>query len=202
MYTADLVCFNPEELYVGDWKTGGIDGAEEQLLSLACGLNVLHPSKQVIISCLRVNEHGVWPKERQVSETELGAHTDALRFQWEDLEKASDPVIGVQCTALYCAHLAYCPAVSEAVVCLAKAGQKKEAVEPVAQLNGVLELTDMPASNAEAGNVMAALAAAKRQAKYLEASLKAYIVNGGRVTAGQYEWGPGGNGYRFRKNGS
>ncbi len=214
--TADLVCIlKTGEVYVADWKTGGTDGAEEQLLSLAyaaqrsdefsvyssiSGQMQTNLKRPVIISCLQVNEHGVWPKERSVSNEELDAHADAMRFQWEDIGKRNEPVPGVHCTTLYCPALAYCRAITEAVVVSATQAQEREVVEPMV-LNGSYRLTDKPGTDAEAGYVISIAKAAKRQIDYWELAMKRYIKNGGRVTAGQYEWGPGGNGYRFRRNG-
>ncbi len=204
--TADLVCLlKTGELYVADWKTGGTDGAEEQLLSLAYAAQRSDRycfdagRRPVIISCLQVNEHGVWPKERAVSNEELDAHADAMRFQWEDIGKRNEPVPGVHCTTLYCPHLAYCSAITQAVVQSAETGQDRKAEEPLVNFQSGHRLTDKPASDAEAGHVISVAKAAKRQIDYWELAMKRYIKNGGRVTAGQYEWGPGGNGYRWRK---
>ncbi len=199
--TADLVGrLKTGDLYVADWKTGGTDGAEEQLLSLACAARWAHRfTGPVTISCLQVNEHGVWPKERSVSNEELDAHADAMRFQWEDIGKRNDPIPGVHCTTLYCPHLAYCSAITEAVVQSAETSQDRKAEEPLVNFQSGHRLTDKPASDAEAGHVISIAKAAKRQIDYWELAMKQYIKNGGRVTAGQYEWGPGGNGYRWRK---
>lgn len=200
--TADLVCLLQDgSLYVGDWKTGGTDGAEEQLLSLACGLQRAifpHTKPPVRIACIQVNEEAVWPHERLVPQAELDAHWDAMRFQWEDIGKPNDYVPGIHCTTLYCPHLGYCGAISAGVKQLAK-----EATAPTSSAGGPVPMTstysDKPVSNQEAGETMATVSAAKRQIKYVEAGLKTYIQNGGRVTAGAYEWSDGGNGFRWRK---
>ncbi len=203
--TADLVCLlKTGEMYVADWKTGGTDGAEEQLLSLAYAVQRSHQTpdgpRPIIISCLGVNEHGVWPKERSVSNEELDAHADAMRFQWEDIGKRNGPVPGIHCTTLYCPHLAYCDAITAVTQQAATVAQEHPInTEPLIMVNGGHRLTDTPASDDEAGYVMANASAAKRQIKYWELAMKKYIDSGGKVTAGQYTWGPGGNGFRWRK---
>ena len=204
--TADLACIlNDGTLLVADWKTGGTEGAESQLLSLACGLQKCmtdfngdsETSRNVRIACLQVNEEGVWPHEREVSQQELDNHWDAMRFQWEDIGKRNDPVSGIHCTTLYCPHLAYCKAVTDGVRSIAA-----EAPPPTSVSGGPLIMgayTDEPKSDREAGETMAMVSAAKRQIKYIEAGMKAHIKKGGRVTADGYEWAEGGNGFRWRK---
>jgi hypothetical protein len=49
--TADLVCvLKTGELLIADWKTGGTDGATEQLLSLACGFQKALTVTDVIVT--------------------------------------------------------------------------------------------------------------------------------------------------------
>lgn len=203
--TADLVLVLVDgRLLIADWKTGGTDGAEEQLLSLACGLRKIFTHqdggyRSVKISCLQVNEYGVWPKERDVSQTELSNHWDAMQFSTEDIGKSYEPRPGVHCTALYCPHLAYCSAITEATREMAQ-GSHAEGKPPmeVHMVPGA-KLTDKPQTDQEAGMMMALVSASTRQTKYLKEAAKAYIKQGGRVILGQYEWSDGNDGCRWRK---
>ncbi len=117
--TADLMCHLKDNgLLIADWKTGGNDGAEEQLLSLACAFDKLYPGREVSISCISVNSEGVWPHERKVSKEELASHWDAMAFTWEDVianRVSNKPEPGIHCTKLYCPHLAYCTAISDGI---------------------------------------------------------------------------------------
>ena len=208
--TADIVAILSDgTLLVADWKTGGTEGAEEQLLSLACGLQKvmpLHgdlqalPLRKVRIACVQVNEEGVWPHERDVPQAELDQHWDAMRFQWEDIGRRNDPVTGIHCVTLYCPHLGYCDAVSDGVRQLAQ-----EAAAPYSAAGGppmaasIKTYTDTPLSDRQAGETMAMISAARRQAKYVEAGLKKYIESGGHVTLDGYEWSEGNNGFRWRR---
>ncbi len=216
--TADLVCILKDgSLLIADWKTGGNDGATEQLLSLAAGFRLCMPVnygptgigpavlRPVRILCLQVNEYGVWPHEDPVSPEEIEAHWDSMRFQWEDIGKRNDPVPGIHCTTLYCPHLAYCSAISGVV---GKASENApEGEGPLVKATDLVKgsrlghrMTDKPSSNDEAGFVMARISAAKRQMKYWEKALQEFVTKrGGKVTQGQYEWGPGNNGWRWRK---
>jgi hypothetical protein len=215
--TADIAAIlSDDSLLVADWKTGGTEGAEEQLLSLACGLQKIlqrrfeyvamgescvgYEPRKVRIACVQVNEEGVWPHERDVPQAELDQHWDAMRFQWEDIGRRNDPVTGIHCVTLYCPHLGYCNAISDGVRQLAQ-----EAAPPYSAAGGppmapsIKNYTDTPASDREAGETMAMISAARRQAKYTEAGLKKYIESGGRVTLDGYEWAEGNNGFRWRK---
>jgi len=200
--TADILAIlHGGELLVGDWKTGSSEGAKDQLKSLACGFQKAMPDptrlagawpRPVRISCLYVNENGVWPDEREVSQQELDLHATSMRIAWEDYRSGnvSPPIPGIHCTALYCPHLAYCSSHSETV---ALEGGKE--VRPVAGLT----YTDKPCSNAEAGYSMSLISAARRQMKYTEAKLKDYCASGGRVIAGNQEWKERSNGWRWGK---
>lgn len=204
--TADLVCLlNTDELYVADWKTGGTDGAEEQLLSLACAIQKALMDqgldrRKVRISCLSVNEHGVWPNEREVSDAELDAHWDAMRFMWEDVNKGGNKYSpGIHCTKLYCPHLAYCGAISQQGQVVAQGDRQMAQDASELSQDGLLRFTDTPASDAEAGFTMSLISAVKRQSKYYESKLKDYVTSGGHVVAGKWMWSDGGNGWRWRK---
>lgn len=208
--TADIVLSMKDgSLLVGDWKTGGTDGAEEQLLSLACAIQrANHEYKTVRTLCLQVNEHGVWPHETEVSAEALQAHWDAMAFQWEDcvkmaegqdIGKRNDPKPGIHCTALYCPHLAYCKAIGAHVGALAMAGNNDEPLIAPESLTR-FRVTDKPVSDEEAGYTQAMVSAANRQIKYLTTANKDRVKNGGKVVSGQYTWSDGGNGYRWKKS--
>ncbi len=200
--TADLVAeLKDGTLLVADWKTGGSEGATEQLMSLAFGFSQLNPGKPVRISCLSVNEHGVWPKEADVSQEQLDSHWDDMRYQWEAVlnGRRTDHVTGVHCTTLYCPHLSYCSAIQDVVRGMAETapqGGSGPMVKP--------EAYGVPApkafmSDKEAGETMAAVSAANRQIKYLTNLMKERVSKGlGKVLSGNYEWADGGNGFRWR----
>lgn len=197
--TADIVCHLKDGgILVGDWKTGGSNGATEQLMSLACGLSKCLSARPVYISCLSINEDGVWPNEREVSQEELDAHWDAMRFQWEDIGKRNEPIPGIHCTTLYCPHLAYCKAITGGVV---EAGTQAEPGKgyPLVPVSNLLRYTDKPVTDEDAGYTMAMISAARRQMKYIEAGLKKYVADGGRVTSGSYVWEETNSGWRWRK---
>lgn len=198
--TADLVAKLWEgPLWVGDWKSGGTDGAKEQLLSLGVGFKKALGASALTICCLPVNDHGVWPDETQVTEEEAQNHWDSMRFAWEDIPNAQ-PVRGIQCSQMYCPHLAYCSAITNIVSDVAaQDGKSPDDTRLVApgRLIKDFRLTDRPGSQEEAGHVMAMVTAANRQTKYLTAVMKDYVKKGGRVTCGQYEWKEGSNGFRW-----
>lgn len=219
--TADLVCILKDgTLLVADWKTGGTDGATEQLYSLACGFQLCltipgvdggmgseHSPTQVLrnvrVSCLKVSEDGVDPDERTASAEELANHWLAMEMAWTDREKKNAANPGIHCTQLYCPHLAYCNAVTGLVEDAAKNDDVQvtksggEPLLPAETLVRKFRMTDKPRSDEEAGYVMSRVSAARRQQKYYESCMKEYIANGGRVTAGSYEWRETGNGFRW-----
>lgn len=215
--TADLVCILKDgTLLVADWKTGGTDGATEQLLSLACGFSLCltEPGeggegsqrdkvRKVKIACLKVTEEGVDPDERPASAEQLENHWLAMEMAWADREKKNAANPGIHCTQLYCPHLAYCSAVTGLVEDAAKNDDDqmiqsgREPLLPAKDLVRKYRMTDKPRSDDEAGYVMSRVAAARRQQKYYESCMKEYIANGGRVTAGSYEWRETGNGFRW-----
>lgn len=203
MGTADLVCWlDDRTIMVLDWKTGGTEAAEAQLLSLGYGFKKALNATKLIINCFQLgfDETGVpflYPHEREVSDDEIEEHRTAMQFQWEDIEKANRPRIGIHCTTLYCNHLAYCKGINSVVESLARDAGKGSA--PMVAQNGVFDLTDKPCSDAEAGYVMERLSAADRQIKYLKDGMKEYVAKGGRVISGDWEWSEGNNGFRWRK---
>lgn len=187
------------ELYVGDWKTGGTDGADEQLLSLlaatvrAFGLQDTREPVKLSIAVLEVTQDAVYPTERPVTMEELNHHWTAMTFQLEALSKAKSPVAGIHCTTLYCGHLAHCPAIAEVV-------------ETAYRMDGILDqeallkkLVDNPVDNEEAAGSIELVTAAKRQITYLTECMKDWVRNNGPIVSGSWTWGPGKDGFRWRK---
>lgn len=201
--TSDLVCLLADgSLYVGDWKTGGSDGASDQLKSLAFAFlssGIGNNSLPVTISTLFIDENGCWPHEEVVSQEDLKQHAESMRMQWEDIGKRNEKVPGIHCVALYCNHLAYCSAIASTVQDLADADTAKAGgLVPAERLT--MKLTDTPKDDYEAGDVIQACSAADRQIKYYKSVMKEYVQkSGGRVIAGQFEWKDVGNGYRWYK---
>lgn len=207
--TADIVAILKDgSLLIGDWKTGGTDGANEQLLSLAYGFQACmleevdnmgvpeQRKRRVKIACLKVFEGGISPDERDVSAVELGLHRDGMLFAMEGVGGGGSPVPGIHCTTLYCPHLAFCPAINGIVDTAAEGPQSLIAPEA---LGRKFRMTDQPSSADEAGYVMARVTAAKRQLDYYSNALKDYATKGGQVVCGQYVWSKGKDGFRWRK---
>jgi hypothetical protein len=217
--TADLVCvLKTGELLIADWKTGGTDGATEQLLSLACGFQKALTVTEVIVTnaqdftyeagrpvrvaCLKVTDYGVEADERAVSDEQLANHWLAMEMAWEGKDKKNAPVPGTHCTQLYCPHLAYCPAITGLVTDSAQEEQSREQrFIPVDNLVRKPRLTAAPKDDYEAGFTMALVYAARRQLKYYESSVREYLSKGNRAVSGQYEWGETNSGFRWRKHG-
>lgn len=211
--TADLVCvLKAGELLIADWKTGGNDGATEQLLSLGAAFQKAMPGphngptrdlkpRGLITLCLQVNEDGVWPHEKSWTNDQVQSHWDSMRFKWEDVVSGNtgEPKPGIHCTTLYCAHLAYCSAIQSSVLGLAESDSEGGKLMAAGDLIRAHRVTDTPGSDEEAGFTMAILSAAKRQGKYMETRLKEYIKSGGSVIQGGYVWSDGSNGHRWRK---
>ena len=208
--TADLVCILKDgTLLIADWKTGGTDGANEQLLSLAWGFRRAMPveymamgetclgERIVKVSCLKVFDTGIVPDERAVSYTELALHRDAMLFKVQDVGQEYKPVQGIHCITLYCNHLAYCKAVT-GIVDSAAEGEHGNVAPAAAER--VYRMTDKPSTPEEAGYVMARVTAAKRQLDYYMNAMKEYADKGGKVICGAYEWSKGRDGFRWRKS--
>jgi len=210
--TADILCFLKDgSLLVLDWKTGGTEGAQEQLLSLAAAFRKAIPImgddgseslREVRISCAKLYPDHIEPEERYVSESELETHIDAMRFASESvLDTSNRPNPGIHCTQLYCPHLAYCTAVTGIIDTQATEDGSKQPplLAPEALLRGY-RMTDRPTSPEEAGYVMARCSAAKRQIDYYTSAMKKYCSDGGKVYCGTYEWKERGKqGFRWGK---
>ena len=205
--TADIVGkLKDGGLLVADWKTGGTEGATEQLLSLGTALNQelsnYHPSKTtLLISCLALQEVSpglaqVIPHERRVFYDEQLRHMDAMQFAIDSVQdRGNKPTPGIHCTTLYCPHLAYCEAVTGIVK---EASEGEKGLLPPEALLKRFQMTDRPTSDEEAGFVMARVSAAKRQIAYYTSAMKVYVRNGGSVVCGNYTWRDRGPGQGFR----
>lgn len=204
--TADLVCVtNDNELLVADWKTGGTDGAKEQLASLAWGLlksgrfDMLDNDTCVVTVktlCLPVNEHGVWPDEALLMPSYLDTHFHNMQMATLFIDRMFDkPRAGVHCTAFYCPHLAFCPTITAATNLLAQS-----APSGVPEAKKGLPVIMEPSNGIEAGETMALVSAAKRQLNYVTEHCKAMAKRGEKIVYGDYEFADGGNGYRWRKS--
>ena len=201
--TADIVArYGNNGLYVGDWKTGDGQGWEEQVLSLLYGFlkafeaQGLELPTEFMGARLKVTEEGVWPIEKAYTRNDLDLHADAMRMRWEEVNAqtvVSGYVPGIHCTQYYCPHLAYCGAIKGYVREIAMKDEKihLNVMNPV--------LTDKPQSDTEAGGTAEILSAVKRQLKYYDEKLKAYVEAGGRVISGQWEWKKGSTGFRWTK---
>jgi hypothetical protein len=199
--TADLVCVLADgSLLVADWKTGGGTGADKQLLTLSLGLRdrlrtadgQLRPVRLCI---LYVGDDGVHPVEWAVSDDELLAHRFAMQFQLADVGVRKDAVPGIHCTQLYCPHLAYCPGISSTVE---EASESPEGLLPAQSLVRRYSISEEPSSPAHAGAIMERVTAAKRQMDFYEKRVRSYCENGGRCTAGGFEFSKGRDGFRWR----
>jgi len=204
--TADIVAKSDSGvLTVADWKTGGTDGAEQQLLTLLTAFYLAYTAHGEAFTgyqsiCLQVNERGCWPHSRSYTDNQLKAHASTMGFVWEDLDKPKEPVPGVHCVVNYCPHLAYCSAISGQVLDSASKDVEAGLNGPGVPSKGFMKnVTDDPKSSEEAGYTMAILAAAKRQIKYIESGVKNYVRSGGKALYDGYEWADGSTGFRWRK---
>lgn len=182
------------DVLVADWKTGGTDSAEAQLMSLGWAASLVYPDAHIHLQTLKLTEDSVWiigypDVGEPIGRTQLAEHWNLMSRSYKavGLQKYK-PNPGIHCTQLYCLHLAFCGAFEAAE---AQASEKES--------EGYTKLTDAPVSNSEAGKVMATLSAIKRRTKYYEAALKRYVETGGRVIAGDYIWSQGKDGFRWRK---
>lgn len=199
--TADLVCILATgELLVADWKTGGGTGADKQLLSLALGLRRVFPKpdgslRDVRLAILYVSDDGVHPVEWAVTEGDLLAHQHAMAFQLADVGVRRDAVPGIHCTQLYCPHLAYCPGIAKVVDASAEA---PEALLPAGSLVRRHSIQDAPYDAEHAGYIMERVTAAKRQMDFYQERIRQWALNGNKVTAGDFEYSKGKDGFRWR----
>lgn len=199
--TADLVCFlSTGELLVADWKTGGGTGADKQLLTLALGLREVFrlpdgSRRQIRLAVLYAGDDGVHLVEWTVTESDLLSHQHAVAFQLADVGVRREPVPGIHCTQLYCPHLAYCPGISKVVD---SASEGEESLLPAASLVRRHSIQEAPCDADHAGYIMERVTAAKRQIAFYEKRIQAWLGNGGRVFAGDFEYAKGRDGHRWR----
>lgn len=200
--TADLVCVLADGgLLVADWKTGSGTGADKQLLSLAVGLQQtfkrpdggLRPVTLMVLYAGDTDDGCVHPVEWAVTDSDLQAHQHAMAGRLALINAATQPVVGIHCTQLYCPHLAYCKGVGEIMSDMAQKSL------PVVQ--NLHTITDQPISDEEAGYTMERIYAAKRQYEYLMSGIKKYIDGGGRAVSGEFEYKKTTTGFRWVKNG-
>ncbi len=215
--TADVVAeLHDGSLLVGDWKTGGTEGAREQLLSLAFAASRTHqersldqvddgdqPTPSVSIVCLPLNEDGCWAHEEWVPHADLMDHMEAMREVRRRLVAPGfygvQEVPGLHCTMLFCPHLGYCKTIGNVVNGMAEmaSGEPLIPVEALFRMN----VTDKPSSDEEAGFTQAMVSAANRRTKYLTNANKDRVSkHRGRVVFGNHVWEDRGNGYRWHKS--
>jgi hypothetical protein len=193
--TCDLVYVCGDgTLVVSDWKTGGGNGADEQLLTLAAGLRNIYRKadgslRPVRISVLYVSHDGVIDVSRSVSHDELDAHLFALSIQLDRVGSLNNRhVVSVNCTQLYCPHLAYCPAI------------KAKTAELSGDIANLDVLQDNEVNSSNAGKLMSVLTAAKRRTSYWENKVRAFSEGGGVVRSGGYTFSKKSDGFRWRKD--
>jgi hypothetical protein len=175
--------------FVADWKTGQGIGSHQQLMTLMLAFRAAAlkgPWKLQLIT-LYVDPDGVYPVRKTVTEAELEAHRQTLLVSMSAVGVDREPHPGAHCTQLYCPHLGYCPAIGEGMVNMAEANKNEDGL--------VQDIT----SDQHAGQVMAMVAASKRQGNYLTEKVKRYLVNGGKAVDGDYEWKQTERGYRWVK---
>jgi hypothetical protein len=187
--TADLVIHTKDGLVIADWKTGGSEGAKEQLLSLAYCFQKATGTRVDHVACLSVQEDSqgrawVTPTFYPVQPGELEAHADKVREAYLRSQDApGGPFPGIHCTTLYCPHLAFCGAIGNVVSDAAHGPEGKLATQAARHL---YVMTDRPESDAHAGWIMERVSAAKRQLDYYTNAMKAYVNDGGKVASGGF----------------
>lgn len=63
-----------------------------------------------------------------------------------------------------------------------------------------MRLNDKPSTNQEAADTMELVSAAKRQLNYITECMKDYCkTTGDSIVSGSWRWGPGKDGFRWRK---
>lgn len=182
-------------LLIADYKTGKGGGTEEQLLTLAnaaqrCMLTEDGTKRPVRISGVYVRDGKIVPEERAVLQSELDAHYDGMSFAVSSVGTRMEPVPGVHCTALYCPHLAHCPATHKAV----------DELVPAQSLVKSFRMTERPYNADHAGWMGERLQAAKRQLAYYTDTMKAYVNAGGIVRANGYIWDNSTGKFLWRKD--
>lgn len=204
--TADIVAYDKSgALVIADWKTGSDYGAKEQLKSLAYAAitNSMLPGNT--FASVAVG-HSIlvldgYPKATVNCVTKFTARRPELLAHIVEVKRAmyqGQAVLapGIHCTQLYCPHLAYCPETTKATQELAEGPQGLLSPDRLVRRHS---LTDSPTDNEHAAYIMERVSASKRQAAYLTDMMKEYVKNGGSVSVGGLTWGPGKDGYRWRK---
>lgn len=199
--TADIVALlRGGSLLIADWKTGGSGGVEAQLLTLACGGVRIFTTENgsfrpVRIAPLYVTEDGVVSHEREVAASELSAHQDSMANALDRARaapKPSLPIVGPQCTELFCPHLAYCPQTEK---------EAENAVAAVPEDVLVSGWTRDVESTNDAGQKALRLGAIKRAVKFHEGKIKDWVNAGNRAEWDGYCYEDRGSGFRrYRVN--
>lgn len=206
--TADIVARDRSNaLVIADWKTGSDYGAHHQLMSLAWAAidhcqnatnGVDYASVAVGQSIIVLDGHprgSVQPVTKfTVRRPELLGHIVEVKREMFGPSGKTKP--GIHCTQLYCPHLAYCPETTKATQDLAEGPQGL--IQPEA-LTRKFSITSPPSSPEHAAFIMERISASKRQTQYMTDLMKAYVSNGGVVSTGGLTWGPGKDGFRWRK---
>jgi hypothetical protein len=208
--TADVVARDKSgALVIADWKTGSDYGAHGQLMSLGwAALDYSqNPNNGVDYASVVVGQSIMvldgYPKATvqcvtkfTARRSELLGHIVEVKRQLFSGDKAT-PQPGIHCTQLYCPHLAYCPETIKATEALSEGPQGL--IKPEALLKK-FSITSPPSSPEHAAYIMERISASKRQTQYMTDLMKEYVSRGGTVSAGGLTWGPGKDGFRWRKS--
>jgi hypothetical protein len=126
-----------------------------------------------------------------------------MKAKWEKIQNGNvgTMAMGLHCTTLYCPHLGHCSAVGDTAIQMAAVSPPPTSVhEPLVPLEALLaKVTTEPGSDEEAGYSQAVVSAVNRQTKYVTASNKARLKDGGKVTYQGHVWEDRGNGCRWHK---
>jgi hypothetical protein len=193
--TADvLALLQGGSLLVADWKTGGAEGATEQLLSLGnMGLRLYKQVLGLRIATLYVKDDGVISTEREAASGEIGQHYEDMANNLKSSRATAKPrlpVVGSHCTELYCPHLAYCPQT------------EKDGIEAVSSAPEAVPMTSWQEdvySNKEAGFKALRIAALDRALKYHKGKVKDWVAAGNKAEWDGYTYEDRGYGFRRYK---
>lgn len=206
--TADIVAIlKSGKLLIADWKTGGSDGADEQLKTLALmALRIFQNTSEKVTDCriavLSVSDDEVMVHEREVPLAELQSHYNSVRdaiAKSRATAKPSLPVVGTHCTQMYCPHLAKCPATFKDASRMLEGALGSGKVTDGGPPPKEYEFTEQPEGERHAGWMAMRMRAIKRAMTYYDGCLKDHARSGNRVMYDGYEWAEGGAGFRWKK---
>ncbi len=115
--TADIVGLNKYGIWIGDWKTGSIETARDQMLSLAA--IIVPPGEGATICPLALSEdygtkkYSVSDFDEYVSADEIAEHLVSMRIALYRPRVWAIP--GAHCVAMYCPYLYNCQATNRAI---------------------------------------------------------------------------------------